>query len=497
MRRKTLFGIIAILTAACAAFYIYNNTRLFKASPNVVIILVDDMDNSLLPLIPKTNQLIGAQGMTAENYFVTTPLCCPSRSSMLRGQYAHNTDILENQPGFSRFFKLQMEKDTLAVWLQGAGYKTALFGKYLNNYPTNAGRNYVPPGWTDWGAFLGNHAEGDYFYNYTMNENGKLVDYADKPEDYSTDVILKKSLGFLNARAADSSPFFLLVSIYPPHGPATPAPRHEALFNDLAFPAPPSFAEEDMSDKPQIIQRLSQTGDDFDLGDATYLFRQRARSLQSADELVEQVIQTLEQNGQLENTYVFFISDNGFHLGEHRIPSGKGTAYEEDIRVPFMVRGPGIQPGRKMAQLITNIDVAPTIAEIAHVKTPDFVDGRSFLPLLQNETLPWRDCFLIELGYQFKEQSSTGGFLTLPADPEKDNILLQVEGGNFRGIRGVDYVYIEYDNGEIEYYDLAKDPYQLENAAGSLNEEERSALHAKLESLINCAADQCRRAEGG
>jgi arylsulfatase A-like enzyme len=178
-----------------------------------------------------------------------------------------------------------------------------------------------------------------------MNENGTLVKYGDAPEDYSTDVVRNKSLQFIDERAQDELPFFLFISVYAPHGPSTAAPRHEALFNDLAYPQKPSFREEDLSDKPELIRALTETGDDFDEGDANSLFRARARSLQAADELVEDVILALEKNGQLENTYIIFTSDNGFHLGEHRIPSGKGTPYEEDIRVPFFIRGPGIEPG--------------------------------------------------------------------------------------------------------------------------------------------------------
>lgn len=499
MQKKIILAVALVILIA-SAVRIASNMRLFKDSPNIVIILADDMDNSLMPLMQKTNELIGDQGAVFSNYFITTPLCCPSRASMLRGQYAHNTDILENTPGFARFFKLNEEEDTLPVWLYEAGYRTALFGKYLNNYPVNAGQNYIPPGWTDWGVFLGTNYEGDYFYNYNMNDNGTLVKYGDAPEDYSTDVIRDKSLQFIKDSVEEGSPFFLFMSVYAPHGPATPAPRHSDLYNDLTYPHSPSFGEDDISDKPEIIRALTETGDEFDVDDANIFFQTRARSLQAVDELVEQVVGTLEQNGQLDNTFIFFMSDNGFHLGEHRIPSGKGTAYEEDIRVPLMVRGPGIEPGTQIVKMSANIDLAPTIAEITSIDTPDFVDGRSFLPWLLGKDVAWRNGLLVEFGYEIEEAfgAQTVSFAKrLPEsmiflDEETDNLLVDVEGGSFRGIRAENYLYVEYDNGEIEFYDLAADPYQLENIASTLSAETLDKLHTKLEVLKYCTDSECR-----
>ena len=482
MQKKIITALIVLaLLAGCTM----NNP--FKDSPNIILILTDDMDNTLLPYMPKTNRLIGEQGATLDNYFITTPVCCSSRSSMLRGQYAHNTDILQNSPGFARFYKLDEEKDTLNVWLQNAGYRTALFGKYLNNYPVNAGKNYVPPGWTDWAAFISNRDEGNFFYNSTMNVNGELLDFGDAPEDYSTDMILERSLAFIESSVAADSPFFLFVSVYAPHGPAIPAPRHRGFFSDLTYPQKPSFNEADISDKPGLIQALAAGGDTFDENDANGYFHGRASSLQAVDELVESLVQTLEENGELDNTYIVFTSDNGFHLGEHGLPSGKGTAYEEDIRVPFMIRGPGIEPGTTISQMTANIDFAPTVAEIAGAGTPFFIDGRSILPFLLGEQVPWRDGLLVEFGYIGGEESSDA-----PPDPETDNALNGVQGGAFRAIRGPDYVYVEYANGEIEFYDLVADPYQLENLAGSLKPETLEALHAKLDELKNCEDKSCR-----
>ncbi len=500
------FGFVLI---AGILFYTINNTRIYKNSPNIIIILTDDMDRKLVPYVPKTNALIGEQGATFTNYFITTPICCPSRSSMLRGQYSHNTDILENSPGFARFFKLNEEAETLPVWLNREGYQTSLIGKYLNGYPINAGRNYVPPGWTDWHSFIYQKDESNLYYKYAMNENGTLVQYGTDPEDYSTNVIREKSISFINKNAESDSPFFLLISVFSPHGPTTPAPGDEELFSGLTYPQTPSFHEADLSDKPKVIRDLASSGDDFDIGDADTLFRQRAKTMQSIDRLVEEVVQTLKKNGQLDNTYIIFTSDNGFHMGEHSVPSGKGTPYEEDILVPFMIRGPGIEPNTKVTQMTANIDLAPTIAEITDTKPADFVDGRSFASLLGfkgNLPTEWRKGLLIEIGYgqnlasfdtqniSFSPSEITAPVLEYP-DTKYDGYFAQSEGGSYRGIRTESFLYAEYDNGELEFYDLTKDPYQLENIAGTLDPEFLAELHAKLELLKTCAGEACRTLE--
>lgn len=500
---------LGLILFAGVLFYIVNYTRIFKNSPNVIIILTDDMDMKLLPYVPKTNALIGEQGATFTNYFITTPICCPSRSSMLRGQYSHNTDILENSPGFPRFFKRNEEAETLAVWLNREGYQTALIGKYLNGYPVNAGRNYVPPGWTEWRSFIYQKEQSNLYYDYIMNENGPLVQYGSAPEDYSTDVIREKSINFINNRATDHSPFFLLISVFGPHGPTTPAPADENLFEGLEYPQTPSFHEADLSDKPKVIRDLASNGDDFDIGDANNLFKKRAQTLQSIDRLVEEVVQTLKENGQLENTYIIFASDNGFHMGEHSVPSGKGTPYEEDIRVPFMIRGPGIEPNTEITQMTANIDLAPTIAELTDSKIATFVDGRSFASLLglnNNPPATWRKGLLIEIGYgddtSFNNvQNISFGLpeIELPSleypDSAYDDYFAQSEGGSYRGIRTENFVYVEYDSGELEFYDLTKDPYQLENAAATLDPAFQAQLHATLELLKSCEGEVCRSLE--
>ncbi|MFN8413310.1 MAG: sulfatase [Anaerolineales bacterium] len=498
--------LIVSLIASCSTA----QTNKKSLSPNVVIILTDDLDFNLIPYMEKTKSLIGDQGSTLTNYFITTPICCPSRSSMLRGQYGHNTDILDNSPAFIRFFKKGEEKETLATWLTTAGYQTSLIGKYLNLYPTNAGKNYVPPGWTDWHAFLYQKAEngGDFYYNYTMNENGALVQYGNTPNEYSTDVIKNKALDFLNKNKSGTQPFFLYLPVYGPHGPSTPAPRHTDLFTTLEYPQKPSFGETDLSDKTDVIRTFASSGDEFDAGDANNLFRERVQTVQAVDELVNDVINTLEKNGQLDNTYIIFTSDNGFHMGEHNFPSGKGTPYEEDIHVPFMIRGPGITPGSQVTQMIANIDVAPTIADMAGASTADFIDGRSFLSLLHPEAGPsikWRKSLLIEMGYTNSPASSLIQNVSLnedtanisPSMTEYPDVgqrvpLTLIDGGSNRAVRTENFIYIEYEDGEVEYYDLIADPYQLNNIAPTLDADTLTTLHDWLAKLETCTAENCR-----
>jgi arylsulfatase A-like enzyme len=469
--------------------------------PNILYILTDDMAVTDLQYMPKTLELLGAQGVTFENFFVSMALCCPSRACMLRGQYPHNTQIVgNNRPdgGFGKFHQLGLEESTIAVWLQDAGYNTALFGKYLNGYPGSMGKEYIPPGWTEWYSAV----EGSAYdqYNYTLNENGALVSYGDAPEEYGTDVYAAKAMDFMSRSIAQGEPFFAYVSVYAPHDPATPAPRHENLFADLTLPRPPSFNEGDMSDKPQGLRENGALthGNNNNL---ERLYRKRIQSLQAVDEMVANFVTQLDALGQLDNTYIVFTSDNGYHLGEHRLPQGKNTPYEEDIRVPLLVRGPDMPAGEVVDALTGNIDLAPTFAEWGGISAPDFVDGRSLVPLLQsvpridNPTFPWRDAFLLERGSQSSQTS-----INVPATPSAtleapDSPFDRSPAVNYVGLRTADYTYIEYANGEIELYDLRADPYQLQNIASTADPGLLAMLHEWLEALRQCAGESCRSAE--
>lgn len=454
--------------------------------PNILFILTDDLDAELgtINYMPHLQELLVAQGLTVDDYFISQPLCCPSRATLLRGQYTHNHGVyLNDQPngGFEEFYSLQNESSTLATWLQAAGYRTVLLGKYLNGYPFSEDRSYVPVGWDEWYSSV----KGSPFagFRYTLNENGMQVDYAETGQgasQYMTDVLARKAGDFIQRANADAVPFFVYLSTYAPHEPVKPAHRHEALFPDLKAPRTASFNEADVSDKPDWIHYdplLSEA--EIAKMDLEYLLRVQA--LQAVDEMIAQLITVLKETGQLDNTYVIFTSDNGYHLGQHRLPAGKATPYEEDIRVPFIVRGPNIEPGTTLQGYLTgNVDFAPTIAELAGVVPPVYVDGRSMVGLLNGERplkAEWRSAYLLEF-YGYNQGAADQN--VPPPSPV------------YLGLRTDQYLYVEHEGGFIELYNLIADPYEMENIAVTADKTLLVRLSAWLKDLSGCAGGQCR-----
>lgn len=439
--------------------------------PNIVVILTDDEDVASHRFMPKTRALLEEQGTAFDNFFVTYSFCCPSRVTLLRGQYPHNTQIMGIQPptgGFAKVRNLGLQDSTIATWLDGAGYHTAYLGKYLNQYSPE--RDGVPPGWDDWHVGSDNNSN----YNYTLNENGRIVAYGERPEDYLTDVVAKKSVRIIERAAAAGEPLFLYVATYAPHSPSTWAPRHDGQFEDAPLPRPTSFDEPDVSDKPAIVRNLPpMTRPQIEAMEFHY--RSRLRSLQAVDDLVETVVATLEAQGLLDNTYIIYTSDNGHHMGEHRMIAGKTTAYEEDIRVPMVLRGPGVAAAARIGGMVLNNDLAPTLADFAGIAPPAFVDGRSFRPLLEDPDRPWRRSFLIQ-----RRELETH----------------EMHGAaRFDAIRTTDWTYVQYGDGERELYDLTSDPYQLDNLAGAADPLLVELLAVRLAELMNCAGSDCRELE--
>jgi N-acetylglucosamine-6-sulfatase len=439
--------------------------------PNIVLIMTDDEDVASHRFMPKTRALLENRGTAFDNFFVTYSFCCPSRVSILRGQYPHNTQILGIQPptgGFVKVRNLGLQNSTIATWLDAAGYHTAYLGKYLNQYvPEEHG---VPPGWDDWHVGSDNNSN----YNYTLNENGTIVAYGERPEDYLTDVVADKSVRIIERAAAADDPFFLYIATYAPHSPSTWAPRHDGLFEDVPLPRTPSFDEPDVSDKPAIVRNLPpMTGPQIEAME--FHHQSRLRSLQAVDDLVETVVATLEAQGLLDNTYIIYTSDNGHHMGEHRMIAGKTTAYEEDIRVPMIVRGPGVPEGQRIAAMVLNNDLGPTLAELAGAESPPFVDGRSFLPLLEDPNRGWRHSLLIQ-----RRELETH---------EMDG------AARFDAIRTEEWSYVRYGDGDRELYDLTKDPFQLESLVSRADPLFVQMLEVRLAELMNCAGVDCREIE--
>ena len=367
--------------------------------------------------------------------------------------------------GFAAFYRRRLEHSTAATWLRGEGYRTALLGKYFNGYSKGADANHVPPGWDEWAAL-----RPSGYFGYTLVENGRAVSYGNRPEDYSTDVLARKAADFVTQTAADDRPFFLYLAPFAPHAPATPAPRHAKSFAGERAPRPPSFNEADVSDKPRWVQnqpRLTKR----QVAALDERYRQRLRSLLAVDDMVARLIDTLRDSGTLDDTYIFFASDNGFHQGEHRIPDGKSTPYEESVRVPLIVRGPGVPAGREEGRLALNIDLAPTFAKLAGVEPPSFVDGRSLVPLLRGDPPgAWRQVALLE---RFSDAPSQ----------------------QFKALRTDGSLYAEYPSGQRELYDLREDPFQLENRAATADPALLTQLASRLDKLMQCAAAKCRGLE--
>lgn len=456
--------------------------------PSFVVVLTDDQDLVLgsLDFMPKTQALIADQGMTFSNHFVPLSLCCPSRSTILTGLHVHNHRVLTNFPpdgGFEKFDQLKHEDRTLAVALQEAGYRTALFGKYLNGYPKGEDLTYVPPGWDEWASPV----KGSPYaaYRYTLNENGKLVVHGSKAEDYMTDVLAAKAVGFVR-KVSPSQPFFLYLSTYAPHKPATPAKRHAGLFPGLQAPRTPSFNEPDVRDKPARIRALKRL-DASRIAAIDALYRKQMQSLQAVDEAVAAVVEALGDTGRLDDTYVVFTSDNGFHMGQHRLEPGKYTPYEPDVHVPLLVRGPGVPRSITVEALTLSVDFAPTFAELAGARLPVEPDGRSLVPLLHgNPPASWRQAVLLE---QF----------AVPSAPPKSSGILEPDDASshpsHRGIRTADYKYVQYGTGEKEVYDLKKDPDERLNLRDQMPKAWLDSVSRLVKALASCKGATCREIE--
>jgi arylsulfatase A-like enzyme len=321
--------------------------------PNILFILADDMKASDLDHMPNTKSLLVNQGVKFTKAWVTRSLCCPSRATMLRGQYAHNHNVwvnVEPSGGFWNFLDQGLENSTIATWLNAAGYDTILIGKYLNRYGLDRNGNrapttHVPQGWDRWFAWQGIYGGTDN--SYKINENGRIVTHQ-RSQIHDTDLHAQTAEDFIR-NTAGNRPFFMYLSPNGPHDPAYFAPRHANMFSNTPLPKPSSFNEADVSDKPQWVQnkpRLSSTK----ISNLTQFYRKRLRALQSLDEMVEKLVNALRAIGELSNTYIVLTSDNGIYLGEHRLQA-KGAAYNASPRIPLAIRGPGVPRGVTRSQM--------------------------------------------------------------------------------------------------------------------------------------------------
>jgi N-acetylglucosamine-6-sulfatase len=416
--------------------------------PNIIFILTDDLDAhpKSISRMPNLRRYLINQGTTFENAFVTTSICCPSRATFLRGQYSHNHRVLTNNPprgGAKRFRRLGRERSTVATWLHRGGYRTVEIGKYLNGYDPPP-----PPGWDEW------HSGG-------------------WKDAYPSDWMASQAARFIRNTKGKSKPFFMWLGTHAPHAPAKPPPRYADRFASVKAPRPPSFNEADVSDKPSWIRNqplLTPT----QIRRIDKLYRNRLRSMLAVDDLIGRIVNSLRYSRKFSNTYIVFTSDNGAALGTHRRIQGKWSSYEEDMKVPLIVRGPGVPGGVERRHMVLNNDLAPTFAKLGRVSAPSFGDGRSFAPLLHRgppSPSNWRTAFLSGSAHKSPQRA-------------------------YKAVRTTNSLWVEYANGERELYNLRRDPYELRNSHQTASADRKQRLSSKLDRLRDCSRQGCRNAEG-
>lgn len=455
-------------------------------APNIVFVLTDDLASNLVRYMPHVLQM-QREGETFSNYFVTDSLCCPSRASILTGRFPHDTRVFDNSPpegGYSVFHERGEERQTFALALQRAGYRTAMMGKYLNGYKPGAregtSRPYVPPGWSEWDVAGNGYPE----YGYRMNSDGRVRSYGYRARDYLTNVIAHNGIGFIERAAAQRRPFMLELATFAPHAPYTPAPGDSHLLAGVRAPRTPAFNTVGRNE-PAWLSRF-QPLSPSQIGLIDRKFRKRAQAVQAVDRMIGEIEATLAAKGLARDTYIVFSSDNGLHMGEHRLRPGKLTAFDTDIHVPLIVTGPGVPAGRSVAQLAENVDLCPSFEQLAGAPVPASVDGRSLVALLHGHNpSTWRKGILVE----------HHGRVYGRYDPD-----LPTRGsGNppsYEAIRTPQSLYVEYATGEREYYDLRRDPFELRNLAAALSPAHARGLHRTLLGIEACHGTRsCRRAQ--
>ncbi|MBA2521849.1 MAG: sulfatase [Solirubrobacterales bacterium] len=481
LRRLARAPVVAgtVFALICGVAYIGATSGPAKEAvrPNILVIITDDQTVESMRVMDEVRSRIGGPGATFAQSYVNFPLCCPSRATLLIGQYAHNHRVLDNEPplgGYGRFAALHGHSN-LATWLEDSGYRTALIGKYFNGYG-DVHPAFVPSGWTDW---YGAVSPAQHVYDYDLNENGHLVHYGTSRRDFKEDVLTSKATDLIARNAPSADPFFLEIAYTAPHAagpnpspqppndcPASPkAPaRFAHAFDREPLPRPPAFNEADVSDKPAGVRDRPLIGPQG-IRRLTRRYRCTLEAVRGVDDDVGKLLDALTESGEADNTLVVFTSDNGLFFGEHRIPGGKVRHYEEATRVPLLISGPGIEPGTTIDEPVINADLAPTLLDAANAAAGAPIDGLSLLPLGSGEE----------------------------TDLGRDLLL---ESGHYAAIRTDRYVYVEHGpamgQGARELYDLEADPDELHNLAESPRRAELIGdLSRRLGILRECAGSSC------
>ncbi|KPP64777.1 N-acetylglucosamine-6-sulfatase-like, partial [Scleropages formosus] len=456
-----------------------------KKPSNIVLILTDDQDVVL--------------GGT----FAVTPLCCPSRSSILTGKYPHNHEVRNNSLSgncSSPAWQRGPEASAFPVYLNKQLYQTFYAGKYLNQYGTkgSGGVSRVPPGWDQWHALVGN----SQYYNYTLSVNGKEEKHGDSyDKDYLTDLIVNRSIQFLDERSPQR-PFFIMLAPPAPHSPYVAAPQYQNSFSNVKAPRDGSFNKPGGKDKHWLLRQPVNPMANSSIEFLDNAFRKRWQALLSVDDLVERLVKKLEDVKELNNTYIFFTSDHGYHTGQFSLPIDKRQLYEFDIRVPLMVRGPGIKPNQTLQAPVLNIDLGPTFLDIAGVNMSQVnMDGQSFLPQmapsLRNGTS--RPYFLVEYTGEGCTNSNPDCPKMGPGVSQCfPNCVCEDAFNNtyacVRTLTGYNLQYCEFADTEsfVEVYNLTADPHQLENIVKKVDPVLLQTMNQRLIRLQSCVGRSCR-----
>jgi arylsulfatase A-like enzyme len=422
----TLAIILLLSTGSCGL--LPKDTR-----PNFLVIITDDQRFDTIQYMPNTQKLIFDQGVTFSSGYITTPFCCPSRASIMTGLYAHDHYVHVNTD--------KLNLPTLIDDIHKNGYYTGLVGKYLNSWDGEA-----RPEFDYWVSFYGGTVPT--YYDPTLNINGKW----EKKTGYMTYLFEDYAKQYLDQATSQRKPFLLFFTPNAPHAPYTPLKEDKELYQDLPSYRPPNFNEADTSDKPVAISGKPLLSED-DITTIDNTRRRQILTLTALDRSIGAIMEKLKATGELDNTVVIFLSDNGMHWGEHRM-NVKSTAYEEVVKVPFAIRYPALIPTPYIEnQIVANIDIAPTIYELSKTKLPKVVDGLSLVSLLNGST-DWRSSILLE------------------AWPER---------GHWTAVHTSDSVYIETDNDLSEFYDIKVDPYEMDNA---INDPKYQSTISELKQIL-------------
>lgn len=466
-------------------------------APNVVVIQTDDqsLSETSARTMPSTFRLLAGRGSVFRNYIVTTPDCCPSRASLFTGDYAHNHGVLANRIGYPGLVE---PGNVLPVWLRNAGYTTVHLGKFMNGYERAVPPGSQPaPGWDHWFTYVG----PDRYYGYQASNDGVIESFGERPRDYVGRVLDHEAVRAIGRYMPRSAPLYLQVDARAPHAShsdprlrcypaAVPDPRDYRLINRVRVPHRPSYNEARISDKPPFIKRLPRlTLQERRAVDLHYACA--VASLRSVDRTVAHTYRAVRQAGELHNTVFVFTSDNGLLLGEHRLTDVKQYPYEEAIRVPLIIRMPGRRTPPVVTNPTANIDLAPTLLQLAQAVpcVPSAgcrtIDGRSLVPLLTGVgSFPANRHLAVEFS-QHKKTSGRGTTCSFTGVWTP------------RGLFAVHYRTVVdprlglCENSHVtEHYDLATDPAELHNLTRAPDRHERARirrLSALVRRLRDCA----------